>query len=43
MLPFWPSHTPQESRPFATLKEGKLTTNNNSVNKDRDLLDWEVR
>jgi hypothetical protein len=30
MQPSWPSRTPQESRPFAMLKEGKLTTNNNS-------------
>jgi flagellar biosynthesis/type III secretory pathway M-ring protein FliF/YscJ len=26
-----------------TLKEGKLTTNNNSVYKDRALPNWEVR
>jgi hypothetical protein len=42
MPPSWPSRTPQGSRPSATLKGGKLNSNNNSVNKDR-ALDWEVR
>jgi hypothetical protein len=42
MPPSWPSRTLQESRPFATLKEGKVTTNNNS-DHTKDLPDWEVR
>jgi hypothetical protein len=43
MPPSWPSRTPLDSRPSTMLKEGKLTTNNNSVYKDRALPDWEVR
>jgi hypothetical protein len=42
MPPSWPSRTLQESRPFATLKEGKVTTNNNS-DHTKDLPDWEGR
>jgi flagellar biosynthesis/type III secretory pathway M-ring protein FliF/YscJ len=36
------TYSPGE-QPSATLKEGKLTTNDNSVYKDRALPDWEVR
>jgi hypothetical protein len=42
MPPFWPSRSFQESRPFTTLKEGKVTTNNNR-DHTKDLPDWEVR
>jgi hypothetical protein len=40
--PSWPSRTPQGNRPSALLKEKKLISNNNSVNKGR-APNWEVR